>query len=397
VYVENCHGVDFGYAGGERGDFEFQMTVNDGVVIGCTGRFIQLEPNVTVPNASIVAPSLTLIGCSINIWDMIGFNLAKQAQKFKLIGCRNSSDGDFWFRNCLVNVENCDFRSNASTDWRNAIGAINNSTITVGVNTSTNAFNSLNISATTVENVNVQFNNCSFIADSTANGATTGFAVTNSAAVLAADVAKFKVAFSDCTFSSVFEKTADCYRNGQWEFARCKVVSRAGSYAFEAGASATAVGNLLIDDCNLSGINGSLIRVAASSSAWVLTFRGNMDYSKFTLLNRPASEYQSYAVHDGIWLSNARPAGAGLQGQRVRLRSALAGEAGEWACKVGSITTATWVMAAQSGTTKAVTGSRPTPNANDIGLIYLDTTLDADGKPIFWNGAAWVDATGTVV
>lgn len=26
-----------------------------------------------------------------------------------------------------------------------------------------------------------------------------------------------------------------------------------------------------------------------------------------------------------------------------------------------------------------------------------DTTLDADGKPIWWNGTAWIDATGLVV
>ena len=43
------------------------------------------------------------------------------------------------------------------------------------------------------------------------------------------------------------------------------------------------------------------------------------------------------------------------------------------------------------------TASRPTLTANDIGFMYMDTTLDADGKPIWWNGSAWVDATGAVV
>lgn len=32
-----------------------------------------------------------------------------------------------------------------------------------------------------------------------------------------------------------------------------------------------------------------------------------------------------------------------------------------------------------------------------VGRLYLDTTLAADGKPIWWNGTAWVDATGTTV
>lgn len=46
---------------------------------------------------------------------------------------------------------------------------------------------------------------------------------------------------------------------------------------------------------------------------------------------------------------------------------------------------------------KNVTGSRPALVASDVGVCYLDTTLDADGKPIWWTGTAWVDATGTVV
>lgn len=40
------------------------------------------------------------------------------------------------------------------------------------------------------------------------------------------------------------------------------------------------------------------------------------------------------------------------------------------------------------------TSSRPTPSATEIGLTYFDTTL---GKPIWWNGTAWVDSTGASV
>jgi hypothetical protein len=34
---------------------------------------------------------------------------------------------------------------------------------------------------------------------------------------------------------------------------------------------------------------------------------------------------------------------------------------------------------------------------SDVGVPYLDTTLDPDGKIIWWTGTAWVDATGAVV
>lgn len=50
---------------------------------------------------------------------------------------------------------------------------------------------------------------------------------------------------------------------------------------------------------------------------------------------------------------------------------------------------------------KGTTAQRPSgivaPSATQYGLMYLDTTLDADGKPIWWNGVAWIDATGAVV
>lgn len=46
---------------------------------------------------------------------------------------------------------------------------------------------------------------------------------------------------------------------------------------------------------------------------------------------------------------------------------------------------------------KGATGSRPTLGDFEKGQQYLDTTLAAAGKPIWWNGTAWVDGTGASV
>jgi hypothetical protein len=46
---------------------------------------------------------------------------------------------------------------------------------------------------------------------------------------------------------------------------------------------------------------------------------------------------------------------------------------------------------------KGNTASRPTLTAAHVGAMHLDTTLGADGKPIWWTGTAWVDATGATV
>jgi hypothetical protein len=44
---------------------------------------------------------------------------------------------------------------------------------------------------------------------------------------------------------------------------------------------------------------------------------------------------------------------------------------------------------------KDTTVNRPTPLAADIGHFYLDTTLDADGLPVWWQGTKWIKADGS--
>jgi len=47
---------------------------------------------------------------------------------------------------------------------------------------------------------------------------------------------------------------------------------------------------------------------------------------------------------------------------------------------------------------KATTAARPASlGVYDAGFMYFDTTLDPDGKPVWWTGTAYVDATGLVV
>ena len=43
---------------------------------------------------------------------------------------------------------------------------------------------------------------------------------------------------------------------------------------------------------------------------------------------------------------------------------------------------------------KGASTARPTVDLY-IGMLYLDTTLDADGLPIWWNGSKWIKADGS--
>lgn len=41
------------------------------------------------------------------------------------------------------------------------------------------------------------------------------------------------------------------------------------------------------------------------------------------------------------------------------------------------------------------TAQRPSLLLTDIGATYMDTTLDVDGLPIWWNGIKWIRADGS--
>jgi len=63
----------------------------------------------------------------------------------------------------------------------------------------------------------------------------------------------------------------------------------------------------------------------------------------------------------------------------------------------GTTITSNWLNGVNDyvNNTRGTTAARP--SSPFIGLLYFDTTLDADGKPIWYTGTSWVDATGTVV
>lgn len=69
--------------------------------------------------------------------------------------------------------------------------------------------------------------------------------------------------------------------------------------------------------------------------------------------------------------------------------------ANRWYMARGIATAADWGIL--NVTTKGTTAQRPVLTAQDVGGTYLDTTLAAAGKPIVWNGAAWVDGLGAIV
>ena len=86
----------------------------------------------------------------------------------------------------------------------------------------------------------------------------------------------------------------------------------------------------------------------------------------------------------------------GLTGDVASLKAT--GTAGwrEWTFTGSSGLNTGWRLSRQRFV-RDTTANRPALGAADVGYQYFDTTLDADGKPIWWTGTAWVDATGATV
>jgi hypothetical protein len=81
------------------------------------------------------------------------------------------------------------------------------------------------------------------------------------------------------------------------------------------------------------------------------------------------------------------------RGYVLSLKSPFISGVCEYTCTTGG-TPGTWRAS------KWIVGrgtTRPTLTTNDVGVMFMDNNLDPDGKPIWWNGTAWVDATGAVV
>ena len=109
------------------------------------------------------------------------------------------------------------------------------------------------------------------------------------------------------------------------------------------------------------------------------------------------TEGQQYAFHASM--TAAPTTGSYAAGYFVLNSSPALGEYRAWVYGASS-----FIGVDQIGALKNTTANRPTKttlgvvnDADWAGYLYLDTTLAAAGRPIWWTGAAWVDATGTAV
>jgi hypothetical protein len=399
VLIEDCHGRGFAAPVGQRGDFEFQAVVKKLVARGCTGKYMQSEPDISMPPAGVY-PSASVVDCDIETLEFTGFSGAATAQTIYLDRINSVErltirNGKLLARdsNFVVNSENAGYWS------RLAEGSlVDGGIVTVKYISATNSVSPFYPrSETTGGGFYLDFKGVKFIPGYGASATTIGPAVKNGAAYTGAQ--PFRVRFFDCDFDPKFDQTIYAYAAGNYEFVRCKMAGTMASApgAVQVGGYAALLGNVILDTCDFSAVTGTRkIFYNNNNALWSLTFRGHHKYSEFTATYLSASP-ETYTNFSGVFTSDTVPAAQGIKGMRIRIANPTVGLGEEYVCTVTSSTAATFRMSSQFGVSRGTTAQRPAPVAADVGLRYLDTTLDADGKPIWWTGTAWVDATGAVV
>lgn len=236
------------------------------------------------------------------------------------------------------------------------------------------------------------FDNVRFLVDSTASGPFTGYALHVNAV---ATTANSKVIVRNCFFDAKYTNNIYCDRADV-------VIMQHNDYGgsiypilFQAGVGFKS---------DFYVIGGRFDRVVTAggvsfrfSGSPTVTFDLFIPYAHGAFSASSGAYTSSVLQNNRVLLVSLTPTGGGFVGDIARLITPVSGSACEWQALTSSTSASTWAMTKQAGVKKNTTANRPTPNAIDIGLRYQDTTLDADGKQIEWNGSAWIDATGAVV
>lgn len=245
------------------------------------------------------------------------------------------------------------------------------------------------------------FNDCEFLIDTDTTGNINGVLITPDQAVPVADMDKVRWEFNGCKFDERAQATATAYRVGTLVFNDC--VMAGWDYVVRLATSNTYATKLYMHNIDSRKVTGDLFKVVWSTPDQTTTicqayltgdWLGDESFDLQTESGGVNINNNTIFRSNRVVMTDTTPTN-GIRGDRLRRANITVGLPSEYQCTFTSATgTAVWRMIQQAGVGMDTTANRPTPTANDVGLLYLDTTLDADGHPIWWNGAAWIDAQG---
>lgn len=391
--IENIIGTDYQHIGGQRGDFEFQAVVTDLEVTGSQGLYTQCEPNVPQPpNGAKCKASFN--GCTYNIAEFTAFINSPESQAIEF----NNFDSPqiMTLRWCKANGSNVRFNiGSGNTEYwdKLAEGSVFDESCTMVVST--------NVANNTTNPFYLREGFFKFkgkiVPDKNFLENTTGFAVKSQLVYNA--TTKHLLDLDGAIFDPRFERSIDCYANGNYKIRRCTLAARSGLSAIQVGGYGNYYSNVELENNDLTNIVGPFINFIASNTLWSLNFKGVHDSSKLNFTSNQLANTEQCVKCEGAFTSNTIP-DKGLVGIRAKINKPAFGTGAEFICTVSSTpnSSAVYQLLHQAGVKLDSTPNRPTGlTAASRGLTYLDTTLSPEGKLITYNGSKWVDHTGAVV
>ena len=171
------------------------------------------------------------------------------------------------------------------------------------------------------------------------------------------------------------------------------------SSAIKLGSNASSLTRVVIDGGDFSGVTGNGFYLSASSSsASTINFSGVHIGAKALVIDGDVFPMSNMLYTGSRTVLSPNTPSEGFPGDKWIHPSPVFGGGHSYICVAGSyLGSATWRLSSQYGVKKDSSLNRPSPNSMDVGLVFLDTTLGANGKPIHYNGSAWVNESGASV
>ena len=404
--ISNCSEIDRTRV---RSSIQQSYMPDNLVITGFTGRTIESEPVAAITTAK----SVHISNSTVDILDMAG-NTNPNMSTYYISNTKVKEQ--MLFGGCVLRMNNCDIRISGSGRF-NYIGqgcSITDTTVRHEYNSTTGAVTGIDIFGNTSINGSheITFDNCRFLIDYTGTlpVSANGYLIKGTLACPAAQIEGWEWTIKNSYFDPRAQGSVNAYRNGVWNLIdnsyACAALAAEVAAVFHThgaptyGCRATINGG---DFRNVVGYGIAVANTSATSQALgSLTLTGTMlgeaalNITKFNSGSISAND--AYHNNNRVVQVASLPAYA-MNGDTVAIRAgdAVLGTGVEYIATATSQTAPNFRLTRQKGIKRDTTANRVVPKANDIGLMYLDTTLDADGKPIWWNGTAWVDATGATV
>jgi hypothetical protein len=404
--ISNCSEIDRTRA---RSSIQQSYMADNLVVTGFTGASIESEPVSPVTSPKTVRVSNSVL----SVLDMAGDTNSNNAVYY----IENTTvKQDLFFGACVAKINNCVVKL-TTTGRFNYVGtgcSITDTTILLDYNASTGAVVGVDLygNSTLHGAHELTFDNCRFMIDYA--GAlpvpATGYLVKGSLACAAAQIESWQWTIRNSYFDPRAAGSVNCYRNGIWVLENntyaCATLTATIAAVFHTHGNPTFAARVVLSGGDFSNVVGHGLAVAntvgTSQPLGSLTLLGTMLGEAACNITKFAGG--TFAANDA-YLNNSREVQVaslptyGLSGDTVIIRAGdtAIGSGSQYMATVSSQTAPAFRLTSQKGVKRDTTANRPTPSASDVGLQYFDTTLDADGKPIWWTGTAWVDATGAVV